>query len=186
MSTINGRPGTLLPCLPRKIHGTYCSIIRTLDWKHCFSTLNNSPKLHNSRLACTCIAQRTFQEKCVAGLYGVVTVQWLPIMYFHIEHVGSLPDYTITPWTIPMSIDYCVYNWFRRLSINWNCPGNWFRRLSINWNCPDNWFRRLSINWNCPDNWFRRLSINYNCSDHWFRRLPTLIGIVQTIDSMTV
>ena len=28
----------------------------------------------------TCIAQRTFQENGVAGLYGVVTVQWLPIM----------------------------------------------------------------------------------------------------------
>ena len=29
-----------------------------------------------------------FQENGVAGLYGVVTVQWLPIIYFHIEHVG--------------------------------------------------------------------------------------------------
>ena len=43
----------------------------------------------------------------------------------------------LTPWTNPISIDYCVCNWFRRLSINWNCPDNWFRRLSINWNCPD-------------------------------------------------
>ena len=29
----------------------------------------------------------------MAGLYGVVTVQWLPIMlYFHIAHVRQLPD----------------------------------------------------------------------------------------------
>ena len=36
-----------------------------------------------------------------------------------------------TPWTIPISVDYCVCNWSGRLSINWNYPGNWFRRLSI-------------------------------------------------------
>ena len=35
------------------------------------------------------------------------------------------------PWTIPISVDYCVCNWSGRLSINWSCPGNWFRRLSI-------------------------------------------------------
>ena len=90
-----------------------------------------------------------------------------------------------TPWTIPISVDYCVCNWFWSLSTKWNCPGNCFRRLSINWNCPDNWFRWLSIDWNCPDSGFRRpsfswhsvserfrvLSMNWNCLNNRFRRL---------------
>ena len=72
----------------------------------------------------------------------------------------------ITPWTNPISIDYCVCNWFWRLCVNWNCPDNWFWRLPINWNCPGSWFRRLFLKfffWNCPDKGFRRPSINWNC-----------------------
>ena len=51
----------------------------------------------------------------------------------------------LTPWTNPISIDYCVCNWFWRLCVNWNCPDNWFWRLPINWNCPGSWFRRLFL-----------------------------------------
>ena len=43
-------------------------------------------------LVYTCIAQITFQENGVAGLYGVVTAQWLPItLYFHTHnyHISS-------------------------------------------------------------------------------------------------
>ena len=88
----------LVPCYPVCLKYTVrivVSYVYTLNWKHCSSAINSSPKLHNSPIACTCITQRTFQEKCVAGLYGVLTVQCLPIMlYFHmrVKHVGYLPD----------------------------------------------------------------------------------------------
>ena len=42
---------------------------------------------YNPRLYCyyyaTCIAQKTFQEDDVASLYGVVTVQRLPMLYIY-------------------------------------------------------------------------------------------------------
>ena len=109
------------------------------------------------------------QQQYVSCSYEHQLVFFLTFLYY--SKTPKILRKHITPWTNHISIDYCVCNWFRKLSIIWNCPGNWFRRLSVNWNCPDNWFRRLSINWTCPDIWFRRLSINWTCPDNWFRWL---------------
>ena len=110
-------------------------------------------------------AQRKSRHCCRSPLYSRVV--W---NYKNTPKYRLIVRVYFMPWTIPNSIDYHVCNWFRRLSINWNCPDNLINRLSFHWNCPNCWCRWLSINLNCPDNWFRWLSINWHCPDNGFRR----------------
>ena len=102
-----------------------------------------------------------------------------------------------TPWAIPISIVFCVYNWLWRLCVEWKMSGQLvletvyglgrFRQLRSaivhQLNCPNNRFRRLSNNLNCSDKGFRRPFISWNFVSIRFRVLSVssavlLVGIV--------
>ena len=106
--------------------------------------------------------------------------QYLSIDSFHNILSQTISIDRFPPSSIVEAIDHCCVhcpgcdlianypdNWFRVLSIKWNCQDNWFRRLSINWNYPDHLYRRPPIKWNCLYNLIRRLPINWNWPGNW-------------------